>query len=188
MGEWVVSKRFCAIIVQLHPDIVKINRSIYSALDWLGDVGGLYDGLFGLFSIVISLYRRVKGSPLDIFLVTSLSKRDKGRANQQGSTESAISRIKQRSYFAFRPWKCWDCLRHRKRRRKEDKLFNRGIDRVLKELEVDRFVRTQKQVRVAFKVLFTRMERFLIRNNREFVLDFSSDDVSSKSSDCLIDP
>jgi len=37
-------------------DKVLHNRSIYSALDWLGDVGGLMDALAMLFQILVGLF------------------------------------------------------------------------------------------------------------------------------------
>ena len=36
------------------------------------------------------------------------------------------------------------------------------------------------KIKIALKVLFTKVERFLIRNNRKFV--FSSDEISDKNS------
>ena len=54
------------------------------------------------------------------------------------------------------------------------------MERTLKELEVDRFIRTQKKVRVALNVLFTKLERLLIRNQKCFVLN--SDKVNMNSS------
>ena len=64
---------------------------------------------------------------------------------------------------------------------KERRLLSKGLDRTWKELEIDRVLRTQMQVRVALKTLFTKAERFLIRNNKAFVLH--SDTSSSDSSD-----
>ena len=46
-----------------------------------------------------------------------------------------------------------------------------GINRAYKELEIDSFILKQMQLRVAFKALFTNIERFLIRNNQVFVLN-----------------
>ena len=43
--------------------------------------------------------------------------------------------------------------------------------RIERELEIDRFMRTQIQTRIVIKALFSRLERYLIRNNRRFVLE-----------------
>ena len=55
--------------------------------------------------------------------------------------------------------------------------MDRGISRVEKELEIDRFLKSQIKIKVALKVLFSKVERFLIKNNRKFVIcsDESSD-------------
>ena len=37
-------------------DVVYWNRQTYSSLDWIGDVGGLYDGLRYLFGMIIAPY------------------------------------------------------------------------------------------------------------------------------------
>ena len=51
------------------------KRSIYNFFDWLGDVGGLLDGLRIIGDIIISMYNFVIGNPLNAFLVHSLFKR-----------------------------------------------------------------------------------------------------------------
>ena len=53
----------------------------------------------------------------------------------------------------------------------------------MKELEVDRFIRTQKQVRLALKTLLTKADRLLLRNNKVFVLDSSEGNGSSSDDD-----
>ena len=55
--------------------------------------------------------------------------------------------------------------------------MDKGISRVEKELEIDRFLKSQIKIKVALKVLFSKVERFLIKNNRKFVIcsDESSD-------------
>ena len=63
-----------------------------------------------------------------------------------------------------------------------------GLDRAFKSLEIDNFIKTQMQLRVAFKALFTSFERFLIRNNQVFVLNPESSkkkklEVDSNSED-----
>ena len=42
--------------IQVDPDVQKYTRSIYSGLDWLGDVGGLYDGLSLIGYIALTLF------------------------------------------------------------------------------------------------------------------------------------
>ena len=37
--------KFTSIHIDLEKTLIKINRETYSLLDWLGDCGGLFDGL-----------------------------------------------------------------------------------------------------------------------------------------------
>ena len=54
---------------------------------------------------------------------------------------------------------------------------NRLID---KELDIERFIKAQKKLRIIIRTLFTKVERILISNNKEFVLTMSSDaDISN---------
>ena len=45
------------------------------------------------------------------------------------------------------------------------------VDKMLKELEVDHFIRTQKRMQAAMKVIFTKTERFLLHNQKTIYLD-----------------
>ena len=58
-------------------------------------------------------------------------------------------------------------------------MIEKGMNRIDNELEVDHFIRTQKQVRIAMKALFTKTERFLLRNHHSFVLNSSSSEENS---------
>ena len=60
-------------------------------------------------------------------------------------------------------------------------MLDTGLNRIEKELEADRFLRKQIQLGVAMKVLFTRLERVLIRNNRKFLLQDKQ--ISDSNSD-----
>ena len=53
------------------------KRSIYTALDFLGDVGGLLDGLKLIGNIIITVYTFTFGNPLNAFLMNSLFKKGK---------------------------------------------------------------------------------------------------------------
>ena len=58
------------------------------------------------------------------------------------------------------------------------------MEKLNKELEVDRFIRAMKQVRIMLKVLFTKTERFLISNNKRFLVgkNFSCHETKDFSS------
>ena len=46
--------KFISFEFHLKKDLVDINRQTYSALDWLGDTGGLIDGLYHFLEIFIA--------------------------------------------------------------------------------------------------------------------------------------
>ena len=50
-------------------DIMNHRRSIYTVLDWLGDVGGLSDALTSIGPVLIFIYTWITGNALDIALV-----------------------------------------------------------------------------------------------------------------------
>ena len=46
--------KFNSIWLELSPEKINIERQTYSMLEWLGDVGGLFDGLRLIFSLLIA--------------------------------------------------------------------------------------------------------------------------------------
>ena len=48
------------------------------------------------------------------------------------------------------------------------------MKRIEKQIDVEELIRTQMRVKVALKALMTPVERYLLRNNRSFVLDSAS--------------
>ena len=56
----------------LDRDVFHHNRSIYTALDLLGDVGGLFDALKGISSLIVLVYFQIFGSPINDFLLKSI--------------------------------------------------------------------------------------------------------------------
>ena len=45
------------------------DREVYHALDWIGDMGGLFDGLRGFFAVIVAIltYKRY-----DVWMVAQL--------------------------------------------------------------------------------------------------------------------
>ena len=124
------------------------SREIYSLLDWLADVGGIHDGLRIIGSMFMSLYSFAFGSPLDAFLLKSLFKRKvqpnstpikspSGNVDKvsNNSSQSAFEKIKSRTAFISLICSRW-------RKKKERQLYERGMTRVEKELEIDSVLRT----------------------------------------------
>ena len=65
-------------------------------------------------------------------------------------------------------------------------MINEGINRIGKELEIDRFLKNQIKMKIALKVLFTKVEMFLIRNNRKFVIETEESDGLSKLEKAMV--
>ena len=59
-------------------DYVQNKRSIYNGLDFLGDVGGLLDGLTAIGSLLMTFFCFLFGNPLDSYLLKSLFKTEHG--------------------------------------------------------------------------------------------------------------
>ena len=71
------------------------------------------------------------------------------------------------------------------RKRKENAIRNKGLDRAYKELDVEHFIKKQMQVSIILRTIFTKAERFLVKNQRKFVL--SKQDERELSSDSSFD-
>ena len=72
------------------------KRAIYSFLDWLGDVGGLLEGLRLVGQIGIALVTLFISNPLSAFLVNALFKSGRCAVDATGS---AFDGIKNRQKF-----------------------------------------------------------------------------------------
>ena len=62
-------------------------------------------------------------------------------------------------------------------------MIEQGSERMYKGIEIENFLKGQMQLRLAFKTLFTKMERFMIRSNRVFVLNSKSQEQPSNTTD-----
>ena len=147
------------------------TRQIYSGLDWIGDVGGLLDGLRLLGYMLVMFFQFIIGNPLNAFLLSSVFKR--GETSRSLSLRSRLKALSQREPFKYSS-NLFDCFRKAKSRR----LIKEGLYQAHKELEVDEFIKVQKKLRVTLKTIFTRPERLLLSNQRCFVLQSSSKEVS----------
>ena len=67
------------------------------------------------------------------------------------------------------------------RSRKVNKEKEKGLRRIDKELEIDQFLKQQIKMKIVMKALFSKIERFLIRNNKKFVIQTDSSDGESSS-------
>ena len=99
------------------------TRSIYTILDLLGDVGGLFDGLFRIGSILIYIYGLIFGDPLRSNLLKNIFKKGKLLSTENFSRQTSIVNIKEREPIIMRANIC-KLLKDKKQKRLQD----RGLD------------------------------------------------------------
>ena len=61
---------------ELDTEVLHHDRSIYTFLDLLGDVGGLFDALSGISSVIVFLYFTIFGNPMHEYLLKALFMRN----------------------------------------------------------------------------------------------------------------
>ena len=66
-------------MIHLAPAVINHTRTIYSGLDFLGEVGGLLDMLRYVVNSLLYLTSLLYGSGLDAYLIRSLFKVDRSR-------------------------------------------------------------------------------------------------------------
>ena len=65
---------------------------------------------------------------------------------------------------------CYNCCRPQK------KVIEKRLNAMYQELDIVRFIKSQKQVRLALKTIFTRLEYILLLNQKVFVINHDSDE------------
>ena len=137
------------------------QRSIYTFFDWLRDFGGVYAALHLFGCIFMTLYTFIISSPMTSLLIDSLFKRGNnkrvGRTNSSNASKSDFEIIKDR--LTYKQRSCTIC-----RNKKEKRMLAKAKQRTNQLLEIDKIIRTQMLVHVGFKMLFSKAERFLLRN------------------------
>ena len=92
------------------------------------------------------------------------------------STDDKLAFLNMRTPFILPKVFCV-CLRNRKGKNAKEK----GLSRIDKELEIDKFLQNQIKMKIAIQSLFSKVERFLIRNNKRFVIETDLSDGESSS-------
>ena len=64
------------IIFLRSPEMLKRSRKIYGPLDFIGDIGGLVDGVFSLGFALVAVIQAIFGNPLMSYLVTNIFEKD----------------------------------------------------------------------------------------------------------------
>ena len=60
------------------PDKIQHQRVVYNILDFIGDIGGLSDGISYLCIFLIQVVWAIQGNPLSVYLINQLFYRKKG--------------------------------------------------------------------------------------------------------------
>ena len=89
-----------------------------------------------------------------------------------------VSKIKSRKTYIM-PQKCCWCMRPKKQR----EIIKKRLSRMTEELDVVRFIRLQKQARFAVKTIFSRLQLWLLQNQKMFVINPDTDSSDARSSD-----
>ena len=134
----------------------------------LKDVGGLLNLLTILGLGLMFIYHLAAGDELESTLMQALLKKEKRTTQAAGS--DAIENFN--SILSRRPMivpSC-GCLRSSRLKRMDTK----GWKRIEKELDFVEFVKTQMRAKIVMKALLTPIERYLVRNNRNFIVNSAS--------------
>ena len=154
-------------------------RSIYTFLGVLGDIGGLKEALSQIASLILFLKFLLFGNPMHEYMLEKLFFRNPKQILDDGepklkSNEDKVAYLKQRTPFKFTKT-FFMCMRSEK----EKRMIDTGVSRIEQRLEIGKFMKMQMKMTIALKHMFTQAERFLIRNNRKFVLKSDADSNSS---------
>jgi len=58
------------------------------------------------------------------------------------------------------------------------RFLERADSRISRELDIVHFIQMQKMTKAAFKAIFTKFEYFLLKRQKQFVLDSQSSEAS----------
>ena len=161
---------FGGIQIYMSMDTKQHSRSIYSLLDFLGDIGGLHTNLLTSGCILTQIFTLVFGSFQQSFLIPRIFEVcDLSTSNQkQGKSSSRDKRLDQNERNSKQFGLC--------RRDRNSKLFGKGLSRIEKQFDVETFLKRQFRIDIALKTIFTRTERKLLKKNRYFIIENHSAD------------
>ena len=135
------------VIFEMNLDLVTYDRTVYSFLQWVSELGGLYSALFAIFSVLMKIIH-YKG--LDFYVVSNiytrkqilkngdeddLSESESGDDANQKLDLNKVSVIKS-NMVRFSPCKS-QC---RKLLNEEENLFPEGLDRFYAEYNLGSFL------------------------------------------------
>ena len=129
----------------------------------LADIGGLNDILIYIGGQLIYIITCILGNGVNRFLIYNIFRTD--GPNQERTEYSKKSRNGMIQHIRKRvPLRVRICKWLMPCSKDTDQLQAKAEDLILKELDLVRFIKRQKMYEIALKVLFSKTERFLIRN------------------------
>ena len=152
------------------------NRSIYTFFDMLGDIGGLFDALCYLSTMISFSVSMCTVSGQDRFIVSNIFQRESKK------DPSPHHRVTRRKPLVSRVCSLMWHMDHKRHR-----MFVRAAKSYQKELDILHFIKLQKVTQSLQKMLYTKAERYLLRNNKCFLVNgrknykSDSDSVSDKT-------
>ena len=147
------------------------QRTVYTALDFIGDIGGLSDGLRYIGALLIWL---AHGDNLIQFLAQGLFKADKNKMtieNEESQIDNDFlrktkrvikNRTRIRKKFLPSPLCCQRCKQF---------AIQKSEKRISKELDVLTYFRKLKMLEIMSCVIFDKRERYLIKNQSCFAVN-----------------
>ena len=107
----------------------------------LGDVGGLFDALKGICSVVITICFFIFGDPLDSYLLRAIFLKNPGTIENKtiipkSSNEFKLNYLRLRTPLRLPRIFC-ECMRSRK----DKKIKGKGLRKIEKEFEIDQFLK-----------------------------------------------
>ena len=172
--------RFAGTLVgfefEINLDHVVYTRAIYGFWDFLADVGGLFDMLKIIVYPITVLFTTLFRTGLNQYIFSALFQIEKSRKKDRKIKSGDVNmQIKHRKPAAISFCK-------RICSKKSKKLYQKAQNRTSYELDIANFLQTQMVARISLRMLFTKFERFLLRNqHKPFALRVDSHDDSDSN-------
>ena len=177
----------------------RIDRDVYSVLDWIGDVGGLNEGLTILLGAILIF---ISFNPFEHYLIENLYKAEPERDGRRGRHESDLVVYEggqKQGYVNLSDWNTWlvrqkledlfgccffyklSCCKCMRLSRME-RLFSRARDKHDKEVDIVRFLKKVRRLDAFYKRTRKRVDPKYPHLSTDDVIDvLSCSDGSDES-------
>ena len=131
------------IVFEMSPDLIKYQRTVYSFLEWLSEVGGLLSALLSVLTVVLKIFMY---KAIDFYMVQQLYDRREVSDDQKISIKEGEEKEKLKlekvsilksNLVRFSPCK----LKCSKMLNKEERLFINGLKHYEKKIDLENFFR-----------------------------------------------